>query len=111
MPRREEFIALPAFPGIALKQIELAEGYEFGEPRGGEVDIFKKETSKKGTSKLPKPKQATLECVCAFGSGGCNIETSGNQAFCSNDTCKNCAWKVKVPTADFVGYLGEVFQQ
>jgi len=111
MPRREEFIALPAFPGIALKQIELAEGYEFGEPRGGEVDIFKKETSKKGTSKLPKPKQATLQCACIGEGSGCILTVVGGFADCANGDCKSCGWIIKVPGADFVGYLGEVFRQ
>ena len=107
MARREEFISLPAFPGLAVKEVKLAKGYEFGKPRGGKVDIFKK-----GTSRRAKQGVATLECVCSgLGSGSCDITVVGGLALCVNDTCTSCTWKVKVPTEAFGAYLAEAFQR
>ncbi len=107
MARREDFISLPTFPGLALRQVELARGYEFGKPRGSKVEIFKKP----GTQARQKTPVATVECVCQGAGGGCLIEVVGGLALCLNDTCKNCTWKVKVPTSAFGGYLGDVFQE
>jgi hypothetical protein len=90
---------------MTLRQVELAKGYEFGRPRGGKVDIFKK--GRKGQA---RQKTATVECRCG-GSGDCTLSAGGGVAFCDNDTCTNCAFVVTVPTNVFVGYLAQIFEQ
>ncbi|HKA27150.1 MAG TPA: hypothetical protein VKD88_07240 [Gaiellaceae bacterium] len=106
MARRQESVTLPAFPGIALKRVELAKGYAFGKPRGGKVEIFKEKTRAQAREKTG----ATLECVCSGGNGGCEIFVEGGIASCTNDTCNSCTWRVRVPSDAFVVYLSEVFQ-
>lgn len=105
MPRRQEFVALPSFPGLVQKQVELAPGYVFGKPRGGKVDIFKK-----GAKQVAAERTATLQCSCQGGEGGCSISIDNHVAICLNGGCKTCGWVTIVNTEAFVGYLGEVFR-
>lgn len=107
MPRRKDLISLPSFPGIVLKEVELAAGYEFGKPRGSEIDVFKKKTRTK-----PRVREATLQCQCSTGKGDCIVISDDHHATCGGATCTGpCTWVWKVSDEAFVQYLGQVFRQ
>ncbi len=102
--RKQKTIRLPVFPGIAMKNVELAKGYEFGKPRGSSVEIF--ETRKKDDGP-----GATLKCTCNASKGGsCRLTVSQGIATCSNDTCTNCGFFVVVTSDAFMSYLMKAFE-
>jgi hypothetical protein len=102
MARRGDTISLPDLPGIALKRIELARGYEFGRPSGGRVTIYKK-----ATTRMARQKAVTVSCECGSGDGSCKVTVQGSVAFCQNDVCRRCNWKITVPSGVFAAYLAE----
>lgn len=98
--RSQKSISPPVFPGITVKQVELAPGHKFGKPKAGKVDVLAMQKEKTGT---------TLECRCASPGGGtCDIEVVGGLAMCSSGTCTRCTWKVSVPGGLFASYLAEM---
>jgi hypothetical protein len=92
---------LPEFPGVQVTEIELAPGYEFGKPRGSEIDVFPKGK--------PEELGGTWVCRCSAGSGGCTLRVLGSVASCTEDGCRRCGWVVKVASDVFAGLLGQVF--
>jgi hypothetical protein len=99
---RVKMLTLPAFPGVRVTELAVADGYRFGEPRRGQVDIFKK------GSTAP---HATVKCLCGSSGSGCQLIVEGGLALCSAGTCKTCGFVTKVPDQNFVDLLGAVFEE
>ena len=102
VPKAQQMIRLPVFPGLVSKQVELGTGYKFGRPRGGKVSVINMKTGHT---------EAQLECICQrAGGGSCRLSVTGQAAICANDTCTNCTFSVHVPVGSFAGHLGDVFK-
>jgi len=106
MAKRERLFALPTFPGISVRKVELAPGYEFGKRRGNKVDVFKKATRTQA-----RQKTATVECLCFTGGGGCTLSVLDKVAFCDADeNCTDCHMYTRVPGEAFADYLSQAFE-
>jgi hypothetical protein len=101
MAPAKTFVTVPVFPVVRVTRVAPAEGYVFGRKRGDTIEIIEQ---KSGTS------TTTLQCECS-GSGACKLQVIEGYALCSADTCKSCAFRIKVPGAAFVNYLAEIFAE
>ena len=100
----ERRIVMPAFPGTAIKRLDLAEGYEFQERPDGGIDIVPKQGQPGGGGG-----GVSIKCKCIGGTaGGCKITVTGPFALCSEDGCSECAFEIEVPVPGALDYMRDM---